>query len=162
MSAVVTAAALLGAAVLVAAEFTTLLRVRPATFHASVIQTVTAGAHHSYALLPVALLAIGLALVGRSAESRLAYAAVGVLGLVALGIALLGDLPDVHAVGLIRHANGTYVSATSSAGAGMYLETLGAVVLLVSGAAGVMLAPRARRHSRPERDSDDRLRRSAS
>lgn len=134
------AIALLGAALLVAAEFTPLLRVAPATYHAAVIRTVTAGAHHSYALIPVALLAAAMTLSARHRAGRLAPAAVAVLGLVALGIALAGDLPAAHAVGLIRHANGTYATGRSNPGIGLYLETLGAVLLVLAGGAGALLA----------------------
>jgi hypothetical protein len=139
---------LAGAILLVVAEFTPLLRVHSGAYHAGVIETIETGSHHSYALVPVALLAGALALAARMTGNRLALAAIGVLGLVALGIALLGDLPDVHAAGLIRQADGTFVNASSSAAAGMYLEPLGAVLLLVSAAAGLLLAAPERMSSR--------------
>jgi hypothetical protein len=132
-----------GAALLVAAEFAPLLKVHSGAYHAGVVQTIGAGSHHSYALLPVALLALAMAAVARATGNRLALASIGVLGLVALGIALLGDLPDAHATGLIRQG-GTYVPASSSVAVGFYLETLGAVVLVVSAGVGLLLSNTAR------------------
>jgi hypothetical protein len=127
-----------GAAVLVAAEFAPLIRVHSGAYHAGVVQTIGAGSHHSYALVPVALLALVMAVVARTTGNRVALASIGVLGLVALGIALLGDLPDAHATGLIRQG-GTYVPASSSIAVGFYLETLGAVVLVLAAGVGLML-----------------------
>jgi hypothetical protein len=129
-----------GAALLVVAEFTPLLRVHSGAYHAGVVATIGTGSHHSYALIPVALLAVALASAARATGNRLALLWVALLGLVALGIALLGDLPDAHAVGLIRQPGGNYVNASSSAALGLYLETLGAVVLLLSGGVGLLLA----------------------
>jgi hypothetical protein len=133
------AAVVVGAVLLVVAEFSPLLRVHSGAYHAGVVQTIGGGSHHSYALLPVAVLALSMAAVARASGSRLALASIGVLGLVALGVALLGDLPDAHATGLIRQG-GTYVPASSSVAIGFYLETLGAVILLVGGATGLLLS----------------------
>ena len=132
---------LAGAILLLVAEFAPLLRVHSGAYHAGVIESIQTGPHHSYALIPVALLAVALAAVARMSGNRVALWSIGLLGLVALGIALLGDLPDVHTAGLLRQADGTFVNATSSAAAGMYLETLGAVVLLLGAGAGLLLAP---------------------
>jgi hypothetical protein len=129
---------LVGAALLLVAEFTPLLHVHSSARNAGVIKTVGTGAHHSYALVPVALLVTALTVTAR--RNRLALAAIGLLGLVTLGIALLGDLPDAQATGLIAHA-GTYVAAAANPGAGLYLETLGGLVLLLTSAAGLLLAP---------------------
>jgi hypothetical protein len=131
---------LAGSILLVVAEFTPLLRVHSGAYHAGVIKTIATGSHHSYALIPVALLAMALAGVARATGNRLALGSIGVLGLVALGIALLGDLPDAHATGLLRQASGAYVQASSGAAAGMYLETLGAVVLLIGAGVGLLLS----------------------
>jgi hypothetical protein len=128
-----------GAVVLVVAEFTPLLRVHSGAYRAGVVATIGTGSHHSYALIPVAVLAVALASAARASGNRVALLSVALLGLVALGIALLGDLPDAHAVGLIRQPGGSYVNASSSAAAGLYLETLGAVLLLLSAGAGLLL-----------------------
>jgi hypothetical protein len=130
-------AGLLGAVLLLVAEFMPLLRVHSSA-QAGVLRTTSTGAHQSYALVPVAALAAVLAFSVWRSRNRLALVATGVLGLVALGIALLGDLPDAHASGLIRTASG-FAEATSSASAGLYVETLGAIVLLITAGAGLLL-----------------------
>ena len=61
------------------------------------------------------------------------------LGVATLLIALLGDLPDAHATGLIGSSANQYVQGVSSPSAGLYLETLGAVLLLVSGGVGFLM-----------------------
>jgi hypothetical protein len=129
---------MLGAVLLLVAEFTPLLQVHSSA-RTGVVETIDTGAHHSYALVPIAVLALALAFSGWRSRSRLALLATGVLGLVALLIALLGDLPDAHASGLIGTAAGSFADATSSASIGLYLETLGAIVLLITAAAGLLL-----------------------
>jgi len=62
-----------------------------------------------------------------------------VLGIVTLLIALLGDLPDAHATGLIGSGTAQYVEGTSTSSAGLYMETLGAILLLISGGVGLLL-----------------------
>ena len=75
--------------------------------------------------------------------NRFALLGVGLLGVVALVIALLHDLPDTHAVGL---ANNNRVSATTTPGIGLYLETLGAILLIAtSGLAFMTLGSPTRR-----------------
>jgi hypothetical protein len=55
-------------------------------------------------------------------------------------LTVLGDLPDAHAGGLLRTSAGL-VDASSSPSTGFYLETLGAVVLMLTAAAGLLLTP---------------------
>jgi hypothetical protein len=131
---------ILGALLLVVAEFTPLAHVHSTASGAGVIKTLGTGSNHSYALVPIALLASALALSARLGTSRLALLAIVALGLVALGIALLGDLPDAQASGIIRHG-ASYVSAASHPAIGLYLESFGAVLLLFSGGTGLLLAP---------------------
>ena len=64
--------------------------------------------------------------------------AIGALGVLALLIALLGDLPDTNASGLVLSAS-HYTTATSTPSAGFYMETLGAVVLLITSVSGFLL-----------------------
>ncbi len=140
ISAGVVAGALLGALILVIAEFTTLFDLKTAS-SAAAVRSIGTGSHHSYALIPVALLVAFLAFGVWRAGSRSALLAIGVLGVLALLIGLLGDLPDAHKSGLIATA-GHYASATASPGAGLYLETLGAIVLVITSVCGfLMLAP---------------------
>jgi hypothetical protein len=131
---------LVGSVLLLAAEFTPLLHVYSSARGAPIVKTIGTGSHHAYALVPLALLAGALTVGARAGTSRLAPASIGFLGLVALGIALIGDLPAAHASGLLGHAGATYVSAAAHPGAGLYLETLGGVVLLLTSAAGLLLA----------------------
>jgi hypothetical protein len=150
----VSACGVLGALLLAVAEFTTLFEVHSSARRAAV-QTVSAGSHHSYAMIPIALLALILTSGVWLTDSRVALLALAVLGLIALLIALVGDLPDAQATGLVRSAGapGTrtgLANATSSPAIGLYLETLGGVLLLITGGLGLLLLP--------TRDTPTRLR----
>jgi hypothetical protein len=123
---------------------------------AAPVKSIGAGSHHTYALVPIALLAAFFTIVVLTLGSRPALLAIGVLGVIALLIALLGDLPDAHASGLVGTPSSHYVSATSSLSAGFYMETLGAVLLVISSASGfLLLGPPPQTRRRP---SSDRLR----
>jgi hypothetical protein len=141
---------LAGAALLLIAEFTSLLSVHSA-LHATAVRTVQTGSHNSYALLPIALLAALLSLAAWRAHNPLALLALGVLGLAALLIALVGDLPDAQASGLLVGPSGRYALASSTPAVGFYLETLGAVILLISAGAGLLLTAPARVRTRRPR-----------
>ena len=136
--AVILAGCLFGAVLLLVAEFTTLFEVRTST-SAAAIKSVGTGAHHSYALVPIALLVAFLAWGVWQARSRPALLAIGLLGVITLLIALLGDLPDAQASGLIGSSATHYAIASSSPSAGMYMETAGAVVLIITCVSGFLL-----------------------
>lgn len=139
---------LAGAALLLVAEFTTLFTIHSSAYGAPV-RTEGTGAHHSYALIPVAVLAALLTVVAVRSRSRAPLVGVGILGLVALAIALLGDLPDAQATGFVGHAQAlTFAKSTPSTG--LYLETLGAILLLIA-AGGALLLPDASRRGAPRR-----------
>jgi hypothetical protein len=121
------AGALLGALLLLVAEFTALYDVHAAT--SIPLPSVGTGANDSYALVPLALLAGLLGIAVFVSESRPALLAIGILGLVALLIALLGDLPDAHRTTIYSPR---FVLARSTPSAGFYLETLGAVLLIAT------------------------------
>jgi hypothetical protein len=131
------AGGLLGALLLIAAEFTALFEVHAAT-SSRPVASVSTGSHQSYALVPIALLVAALACGVWREGSRIALLATGLLGVIALLIALLGDLPDTHATGLIGSSTTRYADANSTAGAGLYLETLGAVVLVITCVSGFL------------------------
>ena len=131
------AGTVLGSVLLIVAEFTTLFTVHVATT-SHPIKTVTAGSHHSYALIPIALLAVALAVGVFRESSRAALLAIGLLGIVTLAIAMIADLPDANATGLASSGANHFVSASSTPGAGMYLETLGAAVLVITCGVGLM------------------------
>jgi hypothetical protein len=133
--------ALLGALLVIVSQFTVLYHLRSATSSA-VIKTVGTGANHAYAPIPLALLAIVLAVAIYRHPGRPAVAGMAglvVVGLATLGIALLGDLPDAHTSGLIGSTASQFVEASASPDAGLYMETLGGVVLLASGGLGLII-----------------------
>ena len=66
----------------------------------------------------------------------------GALGAVALVIALAIDLPDATATHTVAL---TFTDAHATPQVGFYLETLGAVLLLVAGVGGILLAAPTRR-----------------
>ena len=139
------AGGLLGALVLVVAEFTALYHVTTAT-STTAIDTVRTGPHHSYALIPIALVAALLAFGVYKERSRPALLALGLLGIITLAIALAGDLPDAQASGLVGGGTTHYQLASASPSTGLYLETLGGVVLLLTCGLGFLLgAPGNRR-----------------
>ena len=135
--------AALGALLLLVSQFTALYHVHAATSSAA-IKTVGTGANHAWAPIPIALLAAALAFAVYRKRSRAALVALVVLGIVTLLIALLGDLPDAHATGIVGSGASQYSEGTSTPSAGLYMETLGAIVLLISGGVGLLLlgAPR--------------------
>jgi hypothetical protein len=145
LRAAILAGSLLGALLLLVAEFTTLFTVHVETSKAP-IKTVATGPHHSYALLLIAIVVALLAIAVWRDTSRPALLAIGLLGVVALLIALLGDLPDANATGLAGSSTTRYVDASSTPSAGLYLETLGAVVLVITCGVGFIAlgAPRRR------------------
>jgi hypothetical protein len=145
----------IGAILLVVAEFLPLLQIHSA-LRRSPIASVNTGAHDSYALIPIGLLAVLLAITVWRTGNRLALLASGVLGVVALLIALISDLPDAQATGVVVHP---FVLANATPSTGFYLETLGAVLLLITAAAGLLLLaappPRRRRPLRPAPSTGD-------
>jgi hypothetical protein len=133
MGTVFGAAGLLGSVLLFVAEFTTLYSVKVAGQNVVAIQTETAGGHNAYAMVPIAVLGALLSVAAYRTMSRPALLALAVLGVAALLIAVVGDLPDAHAHGLTHH----FQLASNSPGVGLYLETLGGVLLLLAGGLGL-------------------------
>ncbi len=136
--AVLAVGALLGAMLVLIAQFTALYHVHSATSSAA-LKTVGTGGNHAWAPIPLALAAVALAYVVYRHGNRAALAGLVALGVATLLIALFGDLPDAHSSGLIGSSAGGYVQATSSPSAGLYMETLGAVVLIVAGGVGLLM-----------------------
>jgi hypothetical protein len=130
--------ALLGALLVIVAQFTALYHLHSATSSAA-IKTIGTGANHAWAPIPLALVALALAFaVGRDGN-RMALAGLLVLGVATLLLALIGDLPDARSSGLIGSSAGGYVQASASPSAGLYMETLGAVLLLIAGGLGLLM-----------------------
>jgi hypothetical protein len=137
--------ALLGALLIIVAQFTALYHLHSATSSAA-IRTVGTGANHAWAPVPLAVAAAVLAFAVYRHGSRMALAGLLALGVATLLVALIGDLPDAHSSGLIGSSASGYVQATSSPSAGLYMETLGAIILIVAGGIGLMMsAPQAAR-----------------
>jgi hypothetical protein len=134
----VVAVALAGALLLIVAEFTTLYTVHTASGPLPGHSTST-GSHNDYALIPIALLVVLLAYGFYVAGSRPALLAIGFMGVLALLIALLGDLPDAHATGLVGGGSTHFVTATAKPSAGFFMETAGALLLLVACVCGFLL-----------------------
>jgi hypothetical protein len=146
LGSVIAAGALLAAAVLIVAEFTTLYSVN-VIGKVGPVKTVATGSHHGYALIPIALLVAGLAVAAWRGAGRPVVLALGALALVTLVVALLVDLPDANRTGLVATGAG-FELGSSTPGTGFFLETLGAVLLLI--AAGVaLLAATGERPSEP-------------
>jgi hypothetical protein len=139
--------ALLGALLMIVAEFTSLYQVHVAS-SSTPVRSVSGGSNHSYALVPISLLAAVLGVAVFRTGSRPALLALGLIGIVALLIGLLGDLPDAQATGLVGSATTHYTNASSTPSAGLYMETLGAVILIATCGLGFMMlgppAPTAR------------------
>jgi hypothetical protein len=131
------AGGVIGALLLLVAEFTSLYDVESSVSRIP-LRTVQAGAHHSYALVPIALVALVLAFAAARSESQPALVGLGALGILAAGIAVLGDLPDAGASGFVSRGAGL-VHATDVPALGLYLETLGAALLIVTAGAGLVL-----------------------
>ena len=96
------------------------------------------------------MLVVALSIAVYTAVSRPALLSIGILAVITLLIALLGDLPDAHASGIVGGGAQHYVAANSTPSAGLYMETLGGVVLLITSVCGfLLLGP----PSRPRRRS---------
>jgi hypothetical protein len=98
----------------------------------------SAGDHHYYALLLLAIVSVPMAygaVIG--ARGRPLWRSPS-LALVALFIIFTVDLPDVNEEGLIGE---TYDSAKASPQEGFWLEIVGSLVLLAGGSRGARAAP---------------------
>jgi hypothetical protein len=149
LRAAILAGAMLGALLLLVAEFTTLFTVHAQT-SSNPIKTVETGPHHSYALVLIAVVVAALAIAVWLDSSRPALLAIGLLGIVALLIALLHDLPDAHASGIAGSNATRYVAEGATPSAGLYLETLGAIVLMITCGVGFIALGSPGRRPKPQ------------
>lgn len=139
------AAALIGAALLVVADFATLLEVKVITV---VRDSVMGGENHNYALVLIGLATVPMAWGAAVGGSRPAMLALTALGGLALFIALAIDLPDVRSTGVVGR---NFSDASAQAGTGFYLETLGAILVLASGGLQLIMSAPARGGSNERR-----------
>jgi hypothetical protein len=148
VGAALAAAAFIGAILLIWAEFSTLYEIKAGKADpAAVVKSTTGHAQHSFALLVLGLAALLMAYGATRRGSRPAMAALLAVGVVTLCIALIGDLPDATSTGVFGR---NFEDARAVRGAGFYLETLGAFLLVIAGSAGLFLSNPGRR-SGPER-----------
>jgi hypothetical protein len=126
---------LAGAAMLVAADLSTLVEIKVVTV---VKERLSGHGQHAWAIAVLGVAA--LPLVWGAARRRARPAMIGLiaLGAVALIIALAKDLPDTRSTGVIGER---YESAAARPGPGFYLETGGALLLALAGVGGLVLMP---------------------
>lgn len=125
---------LAGALLLIAAELTTVVRVEVG---GAVVQRLSGGDRHSYALALLGVLAAVLAAGVARTASRPAMLAIAGAGLIAAAIVLIGDLSAVHSSGAF---GSQYIDGRASAGPGFYLETLGAALTVMAGGGLLLLS----------------------
>ena len=135
---VVTIAMLLGACLLVLADFLDLFRIEAAGLTVSEQQ---GGDQHAFAQVVIGIAVIGAALLARSTRQWPPAGAAAVLALIALGVALIGDLPEATRTDLVRGAR----LAEASPAAGLWVEIVGAGITLVSALATTLLLRRSAR-----------------
>jgi hypothetical protein len=128
-------AAAAGSVLLVVSDFTPLFEARTVT---ATIGTVTGGRNHLYAMVIIGVVAAPMAWGAIRGGSRPAMISLAVLGLAAAVIALAFDLPDATGVSTLNRSF-AYANAQSFPRVGFYLETLGAVLLLIAGGGTLLL-----------------------
>ncbi len=138
LPAAIVGGAMFGALLLAIAEFTTLFTVETATLRTPV-KSYSTGAHHGYALLPIAALTVLLAIAVWRSRGIWPLLAIGVLGAVAAVIALAVDLPAAQSSGVVGSFAKGLLEANTVPQTGLYMETLGAAVLIVVSGAGSLL-----------------------
>ena len=130
-----------GCVLLAVAEFSTLYEIKVIT----VVQETTDGReNHAYALLVIALAAAFMTFGGIVAGARPAQWALLVLSVAALFVVLAIDLPTVNEEGFIGEA---FERAKATPETGFYLESLGAVLLLLASVGTLVLSPRGERRT---------------
>jgi hypothetical protein len=141
------AAALLGSALLIVAEFSTLRGVH--ALQADVLR-VSAGGNHGYALIVIAGLALPVAVWAMLTRSRLAALALIIAGAAAAYVILAVDRP---VLGSTAPVDQFYASTSAWTGSAIYWESAGAALLLASGAVQALLPGRVRaRRAAPATD----------
>jgi hypothetical protein len=140
----VTLTALAGAALMAASSFATVVSVQVAGGSCEVLSETdpaladrcvqTGWERHSVVFL---LLGVAAAVMA-ALRSRPAAVALAAFGAVALAVALLGDLPASRETGVVGES---FAGANASAGAGLWLELAGGVLVLLAGLAGLAGRP---------------------
>jgi hypothetical protein len=128
----------LGAVMLIVAEFLPLYEIRVITAVPNGGQQGT-GAHHGYALVVIGLAMLPMAWGAVIGGSRPAAVALLALALIALFVVLAIDLPDLNETGLIGR---TYDEAQARPRIGFLVESLGATLALLGAVGALVLRPR--------------------
>ena len=147
LRAVLAAVALAGVAALVLSTVIPVVEIRVlATSDVAGQDTrLTGGELHGVALVLVAAFALVM-LFGASRGARPAMAALAASGLLALGLIVGLDVPELANAGQLRQF---YEDVSAGAAAGFYLETAGAVALLLAGG-GMLIASATSRQRRAD------------
>jgi hypothetical protein len=132
------AVALLGGALLVVADFSTLFQIKS---RGITIKETTGGDNHAYAIAVIGAVIVASTLLARASEAWYPAAAAAFLAVIGIGIALIGDLPDATRSDLLP--NGSIGHASPALG--FWLELGGGLLSL---AATTLLALRLRAVSR--------------
>jgi hypothetical protein len=125
-------ACLAAAALVAAAEFSTLFEFNRGT-SGEPLKTTSAADRHYYALLILAVFAVVALAVAVVAGSRPAAAAVAVAGGISLLIFLLVDLPDVNVEGPLDEPY--FFTSKAEPATGFWLELVGTLSLALAGGA---------------------------
>jgi hypothetical protein len=149
-------AGMVGAVLVIAADFATLRSVKVLTASCSDLadpslrgSCVTHGyEEHSYALVLIGSASLVMTWGATIGRSRPAAAALAVLGAAVLVIALATDVPDIHKTGVLGDR---FESATAEAGPGLWMEIAGGALVFVTGIVA-LAATRPARSWRAERE----------
>jgi hypothetical protein len=140
---IATAAALVGAALLVLSRFLDVVRF--VDLSGELIPGAEATRKGTSAMVVIGVAAGTAALAARWAEHSLPAIAAAALGAIALGIVLIGDLPDVTSSGITRGK----LIGQADPGPGFWIELAGAAVTVVSALLLARLLALERARSRP-------------
>src|SRR4051812_16603797 len=136
---VVLALAIVGALLMIAAEFSTLRSVKVLTASCSDLadpslrgSCVThGGEEHSYALVLLGVVSLLMAWGAAVGRSRPAAGALALLGAAVVVIALATDVPDIHKTGVLGDR---FESAHATAGPALWMELAGGTLVFAAGA----------------------------
>jgi len=129
------AVGLAGVALLIAADLSTLVEIKVLTVTKD---RLSGHGQHSWAVAILGVGSLPLLFGAIRGRSRPAMFAVIALAAVVLIIALAKDLPDTRSTGVIGER---YDEASAAPGPGFYMETGGAVLLILSAVGGLLLLP---------------------
>lgn len=152
LRAILGVAGLTGAVLLVVSTFTPVVEIMVLTTSdiAGQDTSITGGDLHGVALVLVALFGLVM-LAGALRGARPAMAALAATGLLALGLIVGLDVPELDNTGQLARL---YEDVSAGAGPGFFLETAGAVLLLLAGG-GLLLTAGDGAPGRPERRRRD-------